>query len=321
MKPACLKAVLFAAVVSCCGQALCQEPQPVSVCDLSKNQAAYNHKLIQVTGFISHDFEDFTLFDPTCRSLSIWVEYGGKRKSDTVYCCGPTAGKTRPVDLTVEGVSLPLVDDESFAAFDREIQPPFRSGTFGSVAHATLIGRFFAGRQETGQNGDKWWAGYGHMGCCSLFVIQQVLTVTPQDRDDLDYGASPDQPDIAKVGCGFRFLIPIEPGDNALDAQRAAEANPSGSAYDDPNAVASEFLKANINPTAAGVLSLRERRRGPGRIVYVGGGSKAAPGFMIVVSKPAWLIFYAHDPRKIAWIVTAAYELSCERTNSVTRIR
>ncbi len=308
-------------MVSCCRKAACEETQSVSVCDLSENQGAYNHKLIQVSAFISHDFEDFTLFDPTCRSLSIWVEYGGKRKSDTVYCCGPTAGKSRQNDLTVEGISLPLVDDETFEAFDREIQPPFLSGSFGSVVHAKLIGRFFAGRQETGQNGQKWWTGYGHMGCCSLFVIQQVLAVTPQDRNDLDYGASPDQPEIDKVGCGYRFLAPIEPGANALTAQSAAEANSSNNAFDDPNAVAAIFLKANLKSSATGVLNLREKRRGPGRIVYVSENAKAAPRFMVIVSKPAWLIFYARDPKRIAWIVTAAYELSCERTNSVTRIR
>lgn len=321
MKASCLAAILFAAIVSCCGRAASEEPQSVSVCDLSENQAAYNHKLIQVAGFISHDFEDFTLFDPTCRSLSIWVEYGGKRKSDTVYCCGPTAGKSRPNNLTVEGIALPLVDDGTFETFDREVQPPFRSGGFGSVVHAKLIGRFFAGHQETGQNGQKWWAGYGHMGCCSLFVIQQVLAVTPQDRNDLDYGASPDQPDIDKVGCGYRFLTPIEPGANALSAQRAAEADTSTDAFDDPGAVASTFMRATLKLSATTTLSLREKRRGPGRIVYVSGNAKAAPKFMVVVSKPAWLILYARNPQKIAWIVTAAYELSCERTNSVKRIR
>lgn len=321
MKAFCLTAILFAAFVTCCGKALSEQPQSVSVCDLSENQAAYNHRLIQVTGFISHDFEDFTLFDPTCRSFSIWVEYGGKRKSDTVYCCGPTAGKSRTTNLTVEGIHLPLVDDEAFETFDREIQPPFRSGRFGSIVHATLVGRFFAGRQETGQNGQKWWMGYGHMGCCSLFVIQHVLAVTPQDRNDLDYGASPDQPDIDKVGCGYRFLTPIEPGATALSAQRAAEENSSTDAFDDSVAVASAFLKATLKSPAVGTLSLREKRRGPGRVVYVSGNPNAPPKFMVIVSKPAWLIFYARDPKRVAWIVTAAYELSCERTNSVTRIR
>lgn len=313
--------MLLAMIVSCGGKGVCQGPPSVSVCELGNNQATYNHELIQVEGFISHDFEDFTLFDPSCRSLSIWVEYGGRRKSDTVYCCGPTAGKSRPNALTVEGISLPLVDDETFEAFDREIQPPFQSGHFGSVIHARLIGRFFAGREETGQNGRKYWVGYGHMGCCSLFVIQQVVAVSAQDRSDLDYGASADQPDIDRVGCGYRFLTPLEPVANALHAQYEAEANLSDPAFDDPNAVASTFLKANLNSSATGALNLREKRRGPGRIVYESLNTKSSPGFMVVVSKPAWLTFYARDPRRIAWIVTATYEITCDGANSVTRIR
>jgi hypothetical protein len=316
-----LTTILLAAILSCCGGAASQEPQSVSVCDLNKNQASYDHKLIQVAGFISHDFEDFSLFDPTCRSFSIWVEYGGNRKSDTVYCCGPTAGKSRPNNLTVEGIAIPLVDDETFETLDREVQPPFRSGNFGSVVHATLIGRFFAGHQESGQDGQTFGTGYGHMGCCSLFVIQQVLAVSPQDGNDLDYGASTDQPDILKVGCGYMFLTPLFPGPDALATQRMAEVDPATNAFDDPRSVASTFIKATIKSAETGNLKIREKRRGPGRIVYVSANTKTHPKFMVIVSKPAWLTHYARDPKKIAWIVTAAYQLSCERTNSVTRIR
>jgi len=321
MKRTCLTVMLLSVVLACGARARCEEAKSVPICDLSKNQAAYNHKMIQVEGFISHDFEDFTLFDPTCRSLSIWIEYGGKRKSDTVYCCGPTAGRSRPKDLVVENVSVPLVDDETFEAFDREVQPPFRSVKFGSVVHATQIGRFFAGHQETGRNGEKWWAGYGHMGCCSLFVIQQVLAVTSQERDDLDYGASPDQPDIEKAGCGFRFLTPIELGSNALSAQRTAEADSTTTEFDDPKALASKFLSTTLNLSASQLPALREKRRGQGRIVFQSENTKAARQFMVVASRPAWLTFYARNPKRIAWIVTAAYELSCDPKNSVLRVK
>lgn len=311
MKASCLTVTIFAAIVSCCGRASSEEPLSVSVCELKDSPASYNHKMIQVAGFISHGFEDFTLFDPTCPAFGIWVEYGGKRKSDTVYCCGPTAGKSRPQELTVEGISLPLVEDEVFESFDREIQPPFRSGHFGSIVRATLVGRFFAGRPEKVANGQKRWMGYGHMGCCSLFVVQRVIAVAPQDRDDLDYGASVDRPNVERVGCGYSFLKVVEP----LKAQHVAEAGSIDKDFEDPKAVASDFLTANLRSRGSRALDLYEKRRGPGRVIYVSGISKTAPRFMVVVSKPAWLIFYANDPKKIAWIVTAAYELSCEGAN------
>jgi hypothetical protein len=55
---------------------------------------AYNQKLVEVTAFVAHALEDFTLFDPTCSSWpGVWLEYGGKAESETMYCCGVTADR------------------------------------------------------------------------------------------------------------------------------------------------------------------------------------------------------------------------------------
>ena len=43
--------------------------------------------------------------------------------------------------------------------------------------------------------------------------------------------------------------------------------------------------------------------------------------FMVVVSRPYLLAFYAHDPKRVAWVVAAAYVSSCEKNNSVTRLK
>jgi hypothetical protein len=42
---------------------------------------------------------------------------------------------------------------------------------------------------------------------------------------------------------------------------------------------------------------------------------------MVVVSRPYWLSFHAKDPKRVAWIVAAAYESSCSGRNSVERIK
>src|SRR5215471_3972788 len=85
------------------------QPATVTICQLKSDPAAYNHKLVEVTGFVSHAFEDFTVFDPTCPSWpGIWLEYGGMRKSGTMYCCGVTADRHRPKELKVEDISIPL---------------------------------------------------------------------------------------------------------------------------------------------------------------------------------------------------------------------
>jgi len=42
---------------------------------------------------------------------------------------------------------------------------------------------------------------------------------------------------------------------------------------------------------------------------------------MVVVSRPYLLSFYALDPKRVAWVVIAAYESSCAKGKQVTRIR
>ena len=105
-------------------------------------------KLIEISGFVSHAFEDFSVSDPSCSSWpGIWLEYGGSSKSGTMYCCGETANRDRPSELVIDKITIPLLKNQQFQQFDKAIQPPFRSGRHGAIIHATLIGRFFAGRR------------------------------------------------------------------------------------------------------------------------------------------------------------------------------
>lgn len=144
--------------------------QRVSVCALEADPAAYNHKMIDVRAVVSHGFEDFTLSDPACeRPSGIWLEYGGQVSSDTVYCCGVKAPRKNA--LVVEGITTRLIDDALFRRFDARVR------SHGDVRfRARLIGRFFAGLKQHTPTGD-FWGGYGHLGCCSILVIQQVLAV------------------------------------------------------------------------------------------------------------------------------------------------
>jgi hypothetical protein len=299
-----------------------EQPEGVSLCQLKNDPAAYNHKLVELTGFVSHGFEDFTLFDPTCSSSrSVWLEYGGKSASGTMYCCGVTADRHRSKELVIENIPIPLVEDDKFHEFDHLIQPPFRSDRQGAIVHATLVGRFFAGRQ---MNYPKrtYWGGFGHMGCCSLFAIQEIMSASPQDRDDLDYGASADQPDIGKKGCGFRFLTsPVQPASDLIDAQKLADLGQRDWVFDDPQRVATDALNQFANIKDDAITNITQKRKANGRIVYEWSPTGKAETYMIVVSRPYWLSFYARDPKRVAWVVIAAYLSSCSKDNSVTRIQ
>lgn len=295
------------------GVVRCEETQKVSACQLADNPAAYNHKLIEVTGFVSHGFEDFGLFDPTCASFPyVWLEYGGKAKSGTMYCCGVTADRSRLRDLVVEGIRVPLVKNKEFEEFDNLIHL-----SPSSVVHATVVGRFFSGKETKGAFG----RGYGHMGCCSLLAIQQVISVDPHNREDLDYGASPDQPKVDHVGCGFRFLTPLLAYRDLIEAQHSAELGEREWVFADPQRVASDALARLVKIDQTSIEGMKQTRTAQGRIVYEWNPTGKNLSYMVVVSRPYWLSFYSKDATKIAWVVTAAYESSCGKNNSVKRLK
>ena len=214
---ALITSIVFFILVGSAAFAFSEEPERVSVCQLKADPGAFNHKLVQLTSFIAHGFEDFTLQDPNCGSWpDIWLEYGGKAASGTMYCCGASNARTRPKQMEIENVSITLVEDDNFHKLDGLLQVP---GTY-ATAHGTVVGRFFSGKESSYPNG-KHWGGYGHMGCCSLLVIQQVLAVDPHDRYDLDYESYVDQPDMDKLKCGgYQDLMEILPYHEMLTAQK-----------------------------------------------------------------------------------------------------
>jgi hypothetical protein len=265
---------------------------------------------------ISHGFEDFGLSDPSCPDYPyVWLEYGGKIKSGTMYCCGVTDERTRKQELVVEDIAVPLVVDEQFKKFDDLIQQPP-----SSIVHATLIGRFFSGK-KTHYPAGHYWGGYGHMGCCSLLAIQQVVSVDPHDREDLDYRAAPDQPSINKKGCGYRFLTNLLDYSEPIKAQREAENGVREWSFDEPQRVASDAISRLAKLDMSSIVGMRETRKTQGRFVYEWNPEGKKVSYMVVVSCPYWLSFYAKDASKVAWVVMAAYELSCGKDNAVTRIK
>jgi hypothetical protein len=298
-----------------------EEPRDISVCQLKANPAFYDHKLIEVTGFVSHAFEDFTISDPSCSSWpGVWLEYGGKANSGTIYCCGGTSNRSRPNELKIEGISSPLIDDDQFKAFDKAIHPPFRSGRHGAMIHTTLVGRYFAGKPINNLKGNLW-DGFGHMGCCTLLVIQEVKAADTLNHPQLDYRASPEQPEVEKVGCGYRYLLPLDQVPTLLKWQQQADSGDHEFVFDNPKQVAVEMLSKLVNVDAASLSSLSLLHEAQGRKLYVWKPAGKSLTYTVVVSRPYWVSFYSHDPERVAWAPIAAYESSCGGKNAVTRIK
>lgn len=303
----CLVCILIAIVTVTISRA--DEPDTVSVCQLKKDPAAYNHKLVEVTGFVTHAARNFTIYDPTCPSWpAIWLEYGGSINSGTVACCKTLSDRRRAQPLAIENIPLPLTANPLFEDFDKAIQPPFRAGQSGAVEHATLIGTFFAGQQmETAT--EHYWGGYGYMGCCSLLAIQEVKDADTQRRPELDYGESNEKLDLPNPDCTLRMLLPDEQNAALIQAQHDADSGTRAWALTDPARVAADALSRLAKKKSLIAADVKLTRDSTPRKTYQWSGKNKT--YTVVVSRPYWLSYYGRDSKQVAWVAVAAYETSC----------
>ena len=159
-------------------------PLQVSLCEIKAHPENVLHKLVEFTATASHGFEDSMVEDSHCSwrkgGPGVWMEYGGKRSTATMYCCGFTPEPDRSDTLIVDGVSLDLVDDDTFREFDKRLHPRHPRQRSSDTVRATFRGRIFARNEGImGTQQAPAWRGYGHMGCCMLFVVTQVVAVDP----------------------------------------------------------------------------------------------------------------------------------------------
>jgi len=299
-----MKWLTFSWFLAAGAAAIAQQPQQATICQIKANPAAYDRKLVQVTAFASHGSQNFTIFDPECRAWpEIWLEYGGTTTSGTVFSPGMSTSRKRAKQIDVAGISVPLTDDKTFHDFDHFVQKPP-----DSLVHVTLAGWFFA---AGGGKSDGSGPSYGPMGCCSMLVIQQVLAFDPPNRGDLDLSPAPDQPTAGRDGCSVKIVL--EGNARAqIAAQGQAEAGPRAWSFDDPARVASDALVGFLNLAPETAITLTQTRKSTARMSFEWkpGGKKET--YTVVVNRPYWLSFYAKDPKKMAWVVMAVYEASCQ---------
>jgi hypothetical protein len=152
-------------------------PQVVSLCDILKDPKAYDHRNVQFRGYITSEFEDFTVDDSACPAKwgsGVWLMFGGD-----VDCPTPSTvndiGRPKGKNVRFDGVEYPLIKDDNFELFHRSITARKNMKSVYKVS-AVLEGTFIAGRVED-KLGHKTKPGYGHMGCCHLFIIHQTSDV------------------------------------------------------------------------------------------------------------------------------------------------
>src|SRR3954453_17592132 len=81
-----------------------QAPPNATACDLADRPPAWDHVRVRVTAVAAHEFETFSLDDPSCpikpSSTRIWLTYGGRLSAETAFCCpGEPDRSLRPKTL------------------------------------------------------------------------------------------------------------------------------------------------------------------------------------------------------------------------------
>jgi hypothetical protein len=283
----------------------------VSFCSLAANPDFFNHRLIQISGFVSHGFEDFAFSDPDCEpaedKFSLWLMFGGKTQSGTIYCCpGEAVKKKRKEELTVEGIAVPLQEDKEFREFNSLLN---KEGD--TTIRATVIGRFFAGEKRAAAGSDIR-GGFGHFGCCSLLVIQRIVAFDSHSRKDLDYTAeagSYEEEGCKSTALMYRRSVSIDDSPVAREAiieQRKNDIKAQSWLYNDPDRVARESLNV-LYPGTTPVLKVI--RLSPARRVYR--WKRSGRMVTVVVTRPYWLSYYAKSS-SVIWIASNIKEATCD---------
>ena len=286
------------------------DARDVTFCQLASDPAAYNAQLVRLTAFVTHGFEDFHISQPDCPKLpyefSVWVEYGGTERSNTIYCYpGESAGGTRSEPLTVNGIQIPLVNDVVFQQFTDLLKKEA-----DTTVHATLVGRFFSGREEN-HGGPTYWAGFGHVGCCSLFVVERVEQFAPHTRNDLDYTSEAGW--YEKEGCkstSMKYInhvsLPDDGTQQTIAEQKLADDGARSWAFNEPERVAVDSLKPFFKHRSPVLHAVKKT---PVRQVFRWRSGKES--IVITVIRPYWLSFYAKSS-SVAWVSTDINESSCQ---------
>jgi hypothetical protein len=206
-------------------------PPSVAFCDLLSSPQAFDGQWIQVQGHVTVAVEDFSLREPGCDkplTRSIWLEYGGDEETPVSYCCDDHS-RTKGQDIVVRGQPVALIRNSLMEDFIAKVgarrkhqvngQPcDAWSCNFYSV-RATLVGLFlYAPNNPRNPRG-----GYGHQGCCHLFVIHKVSQViaerTPVPSDDVSFTCRTETWQAESPATGGTLLDPRVANKNFLAQQ------------------------------------------------------------------------------------------------------
>ena len=184
---------------------------------------SYDGKMIRVRGSLNANFEDSSLAVPDCKTeQGIWVAFGGDVPSLVISTANDNFRKPG-VDVKVGGVSYGIKKDESLQRLYALLADRLPGDKPAYRITVTLTGAFFAGEESKLSNGTTDFRGYGHLGCCALFVITQVAEVDSTPPANLNVSGTLLLPD-GKPAQGFIVVNDVLGGSPPVHQQTTTSA-------------------------------------------------------------------------------------------------
>jgi hypothetical protein len=282
-------------------------PREVTYCELATNPQRFQRVRVRMTAFLESEFEHFTLNDPSCALpqesvVRVWMTYGGDVPSGAIYAPGGE-GFRGPVPKPRKDAEFPLVDDRTYSNFRG-----FLTKHEDVTVRVTVVGTFLA-RSPTGDGGVR---GYGHIGCCSLLVVERVEQFDDRQPRGLDHTArgaariaAARDAEVCEVQSG-RVDYGWNPSD-ALPLQREAEAGSRRWAFDLPERVAREMWLSTYGEAPQDLVRVKQT---PGLQIFESRTGSTLR--TVVVIRPGWMSYFSKTNR-IAWVASWAATAICGR--------
>ena len=216
-----------------------------SVCDILKNPASFNGKIVRVSGTVAAGLDQFVIKGAGCGQTvnAIWLAYpeGTKAKAGpaAVLQLQPAHNFAGTV-AAVERAPVTLDKDKVFKQFDSLLSAPYKQGgiCLGCIKNevtATLVGRLdgvAAGLHRDSSGKIVSLAGFGNMNAYSArLVLQSVSDVTAKeisyasDPAAIQDDSVPSEESGDAVAAAHKAAIAFGPGNPAGEAvERAAAA-------------------------------------------------------------------------------------------------
>jgi len=253
---------------SCCLHA---QAVDATVCDILKDPASFNGKIVRIKGTVSAGFDRFTIEGTGCNQLinGIWLSYpeGTKAKAGPVAVVElqPAHNFTGTVNAA-ERAPVILDKSKDFKQFDSLLSAQFKENAMCLACSkfkvsATLVGRLdgvaTAGVTRDSAGKISGWSGFGNLNAYTArLVLQSVSDVSAQEID-YSKAAAESKGDVAATTANGEAVENAHMAAKAYGAGNTAgdQLERAAAAFgkpNDKNGVAVSFVAANEVPKGEG---------------------------------------------------------------------